>query len=212
MMKSAWAAMIAVSVLLALPAGYGQVPGERNSRLIGGRCEGCEAIFEYGGRMLSPVDTLPDFHETGPKIKITGTVYQRDGRTPAAGVVLYVYHTDQSGIYATKGNETGWGRRHGYIRGWMKTDSAGRYAFFTLKPGAYPGRSAAAHIHPTVLEPDGKYYWLEDFFFEGDTLLTRDELAPRNPRGGTPGVISLNMEGDILVGRRDIILGRNIPE
>jgi len=191
---------------------FGQLPDGMRARLVGGPCEGCEAVFEYGDRVLSPVDTLPDFQEPGPRLKITGTIYQRDGKTPAAGVVLYVYHTDQSGVYATRGNETGWGRRHGYIRGWIRTDSTGRYAFYTLKPGTYPSRSAAAHIHPTILEPDGKYYWLESYLFEGDSLLTARELSPAGHRGGGPAVLPLKKEGDLLVGERDIVLGKNVPE
>jgi len=158
------------------------------------------------------VDTLPDFQESGPKIKIAGTIFQSDGKTPAGGVVLYVYHTDQKGIYSTKGDEKGWGRRHGYIRGWIKTDSTGRYTFYTLKPGTYPSRSTAAHIHPTILEPDGKYYWLESYLFEGDSLLTPREVLSRGHRGGGSGVLTLKKEGELLIGERDFVLGKNVPE
>ena len=93
------------------------------TKLVGGPCEGCEAIFEYGDKKLTAVDTLPDFHDPGPRIKITGTIYKPDGKTPAKDVILYIYHTNQKGIYATKGDEKGWARRHGYIRGWIKTRS-----------------------------------------------------------------------------------------
>ena len=109
---------------------------EQNTyQLVGGRCEGCEAIFEYGDKILHAVDTLPDFNDQGLKIKVTGTLYQSDGTTPAGDVILYIYHTDQEGVYATKGGETGWARRHGYIRGWVKTGQDGKYSFYTLKPG-----------------------------------------------------------------------------
>ena len=117
------------------------------------------------------MDTLPDFNDQGMRIKVMGTIYQRDGKTPAKDVILYIYHTDQQGIYATKGDEQGWGKRHGYIRGWIKTGEDGKYAFYTLKPGIYPSRDNPAHIHPIILEPDGKYYWLGSYHFAGDTLL-----------------------------------------
>ena len=181
-------------------------------RLVGGACEGCEAIFEYGNRELTSVDTLPDFNDEGLKIKVSGTVYQSDGKAPAKDVILYIYHTDQSGIYATKGDETGWAKRHGYIRGWAKTDINGQYTFYTLKPGVYPDRSSPAHIHPIVLEPNGKYYWLGSYHFEGDSLLTDKEINPDLPRGGSSGLLTLKKEGDIWVGRRDIILGKNVPD
>ena len=169
-------------------------------------------MFEYGDKELSPVDTLPDFNDEGQQIKVTGTIYQSDGKTPAGGVILYIYHTDQNGIYATKGGETGWGKRHGYIRGWVKTGEDGRYAFYTLKPGIYPNRSAPAHIHPVILEPNGKYYWLGSYHFEGDSLLTKKEISPKSPRGGSSGLLFLRKEENLWVGERDIILGKNVPD
>jgi protocatechuate 3,4-dioxygenase beta subunit len=79
---------------------------------VGGPCEGCEAVHEspVPFAQLSWTDTLPDFNEPGLKLKVSGTVYKWDGKTPAAGVVLYVYHTNQKGVYPKRGDETGWGR------------------------------------------------------------------------------------------------------
>lgn len=176
-----------------------------------GNCEGCEAIFEYGNEILHPIDTLPDFSDAGPKLKITGTIYKPDGKTPAEGVILYIYHTDQTGVYPTKGNEKGWARRHGYIRGWVKTSADGRYTFYTLRPASYPNSENPQHIHPIVLEPDGKYYWLEDLNFADDPLLLARMRNPEAPRGGSSGVLHLQREGDLFVGRHDILLGKNVP-
>ena len=107
--------------------------------------------------------------------------------------------------------ETGWARRHGYIRGWARTDSSGEYSFYTLKPGTYPNRTQPAHIQLTILEPDGRYYSLGSYFFEDDPMLTEKERSPSSPRGGHSGVIKLTEDDDLLVGTRDIILGLNIP-
>jgi len=180
-------------------------------QLVGGPCEGCEAILEYGNKKITAIETLPDFVEKGLKIKVTGTIYQNNEKIPAQGVILYIYHTDQNGIYPDKGEETSWSKRHGYIRGWIKTDAEGRYTFFTLKPGVYPNRSAPAHIHLTILEPNGKYYWIGSYLFEGDTLLTKRDLFEKSPRGGSNGILSLKKEGDLWIGSRDFILGKNIP-
>jgi len=204
--------ILTLSLLLFSLSSCAQVKTENGvvTHLIGG-CEGCEAIFEYGSKELSDVDTLPDFHESGMRIKVTGKIYHSDGITPAKDVILYVYHTDQHGIYATRGGETGWARRHGYNRGWMKTSEEGRYTFLTLKPGTYPDRREAAHIHPTILEPGGKYYWLGSYYFANDPLLTSEQKAPATPRGGTAGVLTLRQDGDIWVGERNFILGKNVP-
>ena len=176
-----------------------------------GTCEGCEAVFEFGNKKLSTVDTLPDFHDRGTQIRVMGTIYQSDAMTPAKDVILYIYHTNQEGNYAPGPDAKGWETRHGAIRGWIKTGVDGRYAFYTLRPGVYPNRSQPAHIHPVILEPDGRYYWLGSYFFAGDSLLTFDQLQPINPRGGTSGVMALRERDGILTGRRDIILGKNVP-
>ena len=180
---------------------------QSDARLIG-RCEGCEAVFEYGDRTLSPVDTLPGFQQYEPQIKVTGTIYESDGETPAEGVILYVYHTNPEGVYPTRGDEQGWARRHGYIRGWMRTGSDGTYTFYTFKPGSYG--SNPAHIHPIILEPNGRYYWLGSYFFEGDPNLTERRRSMEHPRGGSRGILTLKMRNGILTGQRNIILGRNV--
>lgn len=182
---------------------------EDKPRLVG-KCEGCEAIFEYGSKQLNPVDTLPGYNEAATKIKVSGVVYQPDGRTPAEGVILYVYQTNEAGTYPTQGTETDWAARHGYVRGWVKTGRDGRYTFYTQKPGTYPSRSEPAHIHLVVLEPDGRYYWLDDFLFAGDPLLTAQHLSPRAPVGGDGGVLHLKREHGQLTGERNLTLGKNV--
>ena len=103
-------------LLLLIPITCHGQDDQAITKAVGGPCEGCEAIFEFGDKHLKNVDTLPLFNETSPKLKITGTVYQNDGKTPAEDVILYIYHTNREGIYQTRGDETGWARRHGFIR------------------------------------------------------------------------------------------------
>lgn len=175
--------------------------------LIGGRCEGCEAVFEFGDKDLKPKDTLPDFDTKGQKIKLQGVIYKNDGITPAEGVILYVYHTDEEGVYPTKGGEQGWARRHGYIRGWIKTGADGRYTIYTQKPGSYS--DGPAHVHATILEPDGRYYWISSYLFEGDPNISDEILNYEGDRGGN-GIIRLETGNDMLTGSRDIILGKEV--
>lgn len=185
---------------------------QQPARHVGGPCEGCEALHEYGDKQLTPTDTLPGFHpDAKNKLKLTGTVYLKDGKTPASDVILYIYHTDETGIYPTKGDEKGWARRHGYLRGWIRTGADGRYTFYTTRPGSYPSRTEPAHIHVTVKEPDKNEYYLDDFLFEGDPLLTQQVRASRQNRGGN-GIITLSRANNLLVAERDIILGQNIPD
>ena len=180
--------------------------GER----VGGRCEGCEAIYENKTpfKDLKSDLTLPAYNEKGPKLHISGVVYKTDGKTPAAGTILYFYHTDQGGIYPPA-NETGWGRRHGYIRGWLKTNDKGEYSLRTLKPGAYPDRGAPAHIHCIVKEGGVNEYYVGDFLFDDDPLLRKEDKSNPNVPGGN-GVLRLQEKNGVLHATRNIYLGRNI--
>lgn len=183
---------------------------ESDPLLVGGRCEGCEAVLEYGDKQLNAIDTLPGFEEAEKKLKLSGTIFEADGSTPAQGVVLYIHHTNDKGIYPTRGDEEGWAKRHGYIRGWIKTGPDGNFTFYTQVPGSYPSRDNPAHIHPFILEPHGKYYWVETYFFEGDPLL-QDHHMEKKPRGGSVGKVSLTKEDGMYSVKRDFVLGKNIP-
>ena len=72
---------------------------------VGGSCEGCEAIHEspIPFDSLKNLCRLPDWNDKGKKLAINGVVYKADG-TPAPNVIIYVYHTDQTGIYPKKEN------------------------------------------------------------------------------------------------------------
>jgi protocatechuate 3,4-dioxygenase, beta subunit len=182
------------------------------SPAVGGGCEGCEAIYEspVPFARLKAVDTLPGFNEPGPKLEVSGIVYQRDGKTPAGDVVIYVYHTDQKGVYSGGSNETTWSKRHGHIRGWLKTGKDGSYKFYTLRPAAYPGRRDAAHIHVTVKEPGKNEYWIDEYLFSDDPLLTDEQKKHIENRGGD-GILKTVQSGGMLRATRDIILGLNVP-
>lgn len=177
---------------------------------VGGPCEGCEAIFEtkLPFAQLNEIDTLPDFSEAGRKILLSGTVYRIDGRTPAPGVVLYVYHTDETGRYRTEG-QTGWGARHGSLRGWVKTNSQGQYRFYTLRPASYPGSTEPAHIHVTIKEQGKTPYYIDDFLFDDDPFLTANRRARQQQLGGN-GILQLQKQGELYTAVRNIYLGRGV--
>ncbi len=177
--------------------------------LVGGGCDGCELYSEGMPTSLAGQTTMAQ-GETGVKIHISGTIFKKDGKTPAPNVILYIYHTDNEGYYKAAPNQTV-AKRHGRLRGWMKTDDKGRYAFTTIRPGTYPNTKFLAHIHPTVKEPNKNEYYIDEFVFADDPNLTNSEKNKMPNRGGN-GIVKLtkNTEG-VWVGRRDIVLGLNIP-
>lgn len=177
------------------------VSGEQNTQ---DSCEWC-------GATEAPSDTrshtrIADRNEDGSRIRISGTVYSADRKTPASNVVLYLYHTNTKGIYPKKGDETGNGRRHGYLRGWVKTGNDGRYSFETIKPEPYPGRTIPAHIHITVKEPEKNEYWLKDFYFEGDEFLSSSDIENKTGDPRFDHVLKLTIQDNLLTGKRDILL------
>jgi protocatechuate 3,4-dioxygenase beta subunit len=123
---------------------------------------------------------------------------------------LYYYHTDANGYYA---NREGLDRRvirHGYIRGWVKSDENGRYAIYTVRPAPYPNANIPAHIHPAIKEPTMNEYYIDEFHFDDDKLLTSALRRTFENRGGS-GILRLRAHGELHIAEQNIILGLNIP-
>jgi len=166
-------------------------------------CEWCGA--QDAPNDLSSVMVIPGPDEPGERIVLRGRVFEADGRTPAPGVLMYAYHTDATGVYRTEGGETGNGRRHGVLRGWLRTDEDGRYEIRTIKPGVYPSRTEAAHIHVTLTPPGAEEDWVPSFLFEGDELITPAERRSSERAGRFGFIVELEPgEGGVLVGERDL--------
>ncbi|HEU5400246.1 MAG TPA: hypothetical protein VFU86_02750, partial [Terriglobales bacterium] len=86
--------------------------------------------------------TLTQPGEPGEAMEITGTVYHPDGKTPASGVTMFVYHTDATGHYNLEDDPFA-----PRLRGWLQTGNDGRYRFRSIRPAPYPNHSQPAHIH-----------------------------------------------------------------
>ena len=182
----------------------------KGERVVGSACEDCDMMFEGMPATLSWQTTIVGPDEPGERLIIRGTIYKVDGKTPAPNVILYVYHTDSNGKYTPVPHQTN-AKRHGHLRGWMKTDERGRYEFSTIRPASYPNRKDPQHIHPIIKEPGTTLYWIDEFLFDDDPLLTEDQKRRQEKRGGS-GIIKLNKNDQgIWIGSRDIILGKNIP-
>jgi protocatechuate 3,4-dioxygenase beta subunit len=168
--------------------------------VIGGPCEGCDWVFDDMPDELGWQSRIALADEPGAPMFIDGRVTTLRG-APAPGVIVYAYHTDHGGIYPAAHNQ------HGRLRGWALTDAQGRYRFETIRPGAYPGRKVAEHVHMHVIEAGVGTYYIDNLEFEDDPLNTRRRGAER---GGSGLMLPLRRDG-VWHARRDITLGRNIP-
>ena len=147
--------------------------------------------------------TIASDTEPGERLVMSGTIFQPDGKTPAEGVVLYVYHTDNTGYYSK--DDDPYNPR---LRGWMKTGADGKYEFRTIKPAPYPRRDTPAHIHAQIYSEKIPEYSIDEYWFEGDPLITDTQKKKLlTGRGGSGLVVKLTRDASgLLRGVRDIRL------
>ncbi|MGN7787910.1 hypothetical protein ACTJIJ_25465 [Niabella sp. 22666] len=181
-------------------------------KVIGGGCDGCELMYINLPKQIASVDTSAGWNSGGQPLKISGKVLKADGTTPAPGVIIYYWQTDKEGYYANRPYLDEKAKRHGYIRGWLKTAADGRYTLYTIRPAPYPDDSLPAHIHLSIKEPDlPNEYYTDEINFEDDPLLIPyfKRYPPEN-RGGS-GVVQVLLQNSMQVAEHNIVLGLNIP-
>ena len=112
-------------------------------------------------------DTIP-----GKKIKVNGIV-KNEGGKPVANALVYLYHTDSRGWYATNSphvNMNEGDMRHARLFGYVRTDKDGKFELHTIKPSGYPQSDLPAHIHVHV-SADGYRNFVNEFLFDDDERL-----------------------------------------
>lgn len=179
----AWHFFILLFSLSVPPAMYGQ------DRRVGGPCEGCEAIHESSlpFEELKETVVLPGATWNGRKpLGINGIVYKADGKTPAPG---------RDHLHLSYGRER-------ILYGKAGSEGMGEKARIDSEP---------AHIHITIKEPGLREYYLDEYLFDDDPLLTENYLTKLKNRGGS-GVLRLKDVGNMYKAERHIYLGKNIPD
>jgi protocatechuate 3,4-dioxygenase beta subunit len=140
--------------------------------------------------------------EPGQPIEVSGTVFKPDRVTPAADIVIFAYHTDNAGHYNTPNSPF-----NPRIYGWVRTDQDGRYRLRTIKPGPYPDLSTPAHIHVSLFGPGYPEYWVDDYWFEGDPRIDREQMALLTGRGGGGEIMRMTPgAGGVMQGSRNFVL------
>jgi protocatechuate 3,4-dioxygenase beta subunit len=211
-------ASMTAAIFPALPLAMFKCNGKAESNLVasqtkivGGGCDGCDLIYQGMPKQFNWRTQISPVSEPGEPMEINGIIYQADGITPASNVILYVYHTDAQGYYSPAENQPAVSRRHGHLRAWMKTNAMGEYKFMSIKPAPYPKRYDPAHIHPVIKEPNKNEYYIDEYRFDDDPLLTGEYRAKAENRGGS-GIIQLTKnDKGIWIGKRDIVLGKHVP-
>ncbi len=138
----------------------------------------------------------------GKVLDVSGRVVDRSGK-PRAGARVEIWQCDAQGQYHHVGAPEGSGDANFQGFGAVTTDAGGRYAFRTIRPAPYPGRTP--HIHFAVLE-GGRRRLTSQMFIEGDPGNERDGLYRR--LGGDARLVTMKLEsaGAGLKGALDIVL------
>jgi protocatechuate 3,4-dioxygenase, beta subunit len=180
-------------------------------KIVGGGCDGCEIMFVGMPSKISSIDTSTGWVEKGEKLLVTGKVYKIDGKTIAPNVIIYYWQTDNNGYYSPSPKMDENAKRHGHIRGWVRTNENGEYSIYTIKPATYPNDNIPAHIHILIKEPNiANEYYIDDFVFDDDSFLTTEKRKSFNNRGGS-GILRVLISDNLHIAEHNIVLGLNIP-
>ncbi len=187
--------------------------GQTNKKdIVGGGCDGCELMYIGIPEEISSVGTSPGWDEKGQKLIVTGTVFQLGGKIPAKDVIIYYWQTDNDGYYSPKAGIDERTKRHGHIRGWVKTDANGKYTIETIRPAPYPNDVSPAHIHLSIKEPDIETeYYTDEIHFDDDKLLIPYKKKNRLENRGGSGIVRVLLKDSLQIAEHDIVLGLNIP-
>ncbi len=129
----------------------------------------CAVRAGGAGANAPPRITIAEPAKGEQPLLVEGQVVAADGKTPAAGIVVYVYQTDSSGRYNRQRGEPP------RLRGWMRTDEAGRYAYRTIRPAPYPNGREAAHVHVQLWGEETPPQWGTTLLFADDAHLKVQE-------------------------------------
>ena len=142
---------------------------------------------------LSSTSRIAPESEPGSPLVIHGRAFAADRKRPLASAVIFAYHTDKEGLYDRPGTSNlSW-----RLRGWAKTDDQGHFVFRTIRPGAYPSRKIAEHVHFTLFTPSGERYHAGELNFADDPLVTAAARTSSDREGDFGGVRPVRREGAV---------------
>ena len=135
---------------------------------------------------LSATGRIAPEGEPGTPMAIHGRIFQPDGKSPAANVIVFAYQTDAEGVYSGPGKPG----RPWRLQGWAVTGADGRFEFRTIRPAPYPGRSIPAHVHLSLQTPSHGRQWTEELRFSDDKFVTADERKKSDALGTYRNVVT----------------------
>lgn len=160
-------------------------------------------IYDYKDDQLSNTATIPDYESKAEKLKISGTIYLSDGKTPASDIILYIEQADENGDFDLRTEND---KRYVHHRGWIKTDANGKYSFNTFIPGNDRRYNQLQQLFPIIKEPTKAEYQMASFLFDEDPLLTKMCRKKIMKKGDPSRILKPVLKDGIYIVQKDIVL------
>src|SRR3954447_1986002 len=128
----------------------------------------------------------PGRFAVGQLMHLAGRILDEDGR-PVRGAVVELWQANAAGRYFHPIDQRDAPLDPNFLgNGRIRTDEEGRYAFFTIKPGAYPVPVKETwwrppHLHFSILGPSSLSRLVTQMYFPGEPLNALDRILNSMP-------------------------------
>jgi len=131
----------------------------------------------------------------GERIVVTGRILDEDGRVQP-NTLIEIWQANAAGRYVHRSDQHDAPLDPNFLgAGRCVTDDAGRYRFYSVKPGAYPWKNhhnawRPNHIHFSLFGPSFATRLVTQMYFPGDPLLDLDPIYQAAPEGARERMIA----------------------
>jgi catechol 1,2-dioxygenase len=143
-------------------------------------------------------------NSTGEVMHLTGTVFQKDGKTPMPNSLIEAWQCDENEKYDNTSDDY-------MFRGMVKTGDDGTYAFKTIVPVPYKDGDVwrPAHIHLRISSADHQDL-ITQIYFKGDSHIMEDTAAASPESVSRILDIKKNSVGENEA-KFDVVMGKSFP-
>ena len=161
------------------------------------------SIYAIIEEPLRAVDTIPDYTQNEAKIKLTGTLYKADGETPVSDALVVLSHADADGHFNVREKN---GNAYVHHTAFVKTDTNGRYTFYTFVPGGDRRFNQMQELFLLVKIGEQPAEELPTLLFDADPLLTKRCRRRIAKRSESDRILKPVSSQKILEAEYDIVL------
>jgi protocatechuate 3,4-dioxygenase beta subunit len=200
--------LIELTIVMALAfagTALGAAQSTKREPIIGGPCDGCEAVFEGMPAKLESKGRIAPSGEPGEAMSITASsAINNAGRSPAS-LFTGIKRTERESIQRRPRGMDGYAAGSG--RTLRDAISSTRFALAATPTPTFRSTSTCTSSSPAAARP-----YIDEMVFSDDPRLTaenRKQLV--TGRGGDGLVTPMRDSSGLWSVTRDIVLGQNVP-